>query len=75
MTKKLVQKFKMVPLTEDIIFNSFSSNLMEFEDNIQLFSAKNAGVDYIITRNIKHFKHADVEALTPEELLDKLGIN
>lgn len=39
----------------------------DFEDCLQDESAKKAGADYIVTRNIQDFKYAAVKAVTPEE--------
>ncbi len=40
-----------------------------FEDCLQDECAKEIQADYIITRNIQDFKHADVPAMEPEEFL------
>ena len=42
----------------------------DFEDGLQSECAKNAGVDYIITGNVKDFKKSGIKAVTPEEFIE-----
>lgn len=42
----------------------------DFEDCLQNECAKEAQADYIITRNIQDFKHADVPAIEPDKFLE-----
>lgn len=46
----------------------------DFEDCLQDESAKKAGADYIVTRNIQDFKYAAVKAVTPEEFIKLLSV-
>ena len=71
--KFIVKDFKIVPLTPKILQLALDSDLPPFEDNIQLFSAKAKRVDFLITRNKKHFVQEHVKVLNPEELLEILG--
>ena len=58
--KFVTKDLEIIPLTRQIIFAAFDSPLPDCEDNIQFFSAKEMQVDYIITRNKKHFvQHID----------------
>jgi hypothetical protein len=72
--KAITQDFEIIPLTRSIIFEALDSPLPEFEDNIQFFSAKEMQVDYIITRNKKHFVQQEIPVVTPEEFLHLIGI-
>lgn len=45
------------------------STMDDYEDALIAYSAHNADVDIIITRNKKDFKDSPVPALTPEEFL------
>lgn len=45
----------------------------DFEDCLQDRCAKNVGANYIITRNISDFSHAEVPAILPEEFLKILN--
>jgi hypothetical protein len=67
--QEIVKGFRLVPLTQEIIDNALASELPDFEDNIQLHSAEATAVDYLITRNTRHFQSAQVAIVTPEEWL------
>jgi len=51
---------------------AISLNVPDFEDALQMSAAKECNADYIITRNIKHYKKSPILAITPKELLDKV---
>lgn len=48
---------------------AFRSAMDDYEDALIACSAQSAGIDLIITRNKKDFRHSPVPALTPEEFL------
>ena len=64
-----VKGFRLVSLTQEIIDKALASALPDFEDNIQLASAKAIAADHIITRNKRDFQPAPISILTPEEWL------
>jgi predicted nucleic acid-binding protein len=72
--KFVTKDFEIVPLTRSIIFEALDSPLPDFEDNIQFYSAKATQVDYIVTRNKKHFAQQEIPVVTPEEFLHIIGI-
>lgn len=72
--KTITQDFEIIPLTRQIILEALNSPMPEFEDNIQFYSAKQMQVDYIITRNKKHFVRQEIPVVTPEEFLHVIGI-
>ena len=41
----------------------------DFEDAVQVFTALNGKIDYLITRNIKDFKLSPIPALTADQFL------
>jgi len=51
---------------------ALDSGMSDFEDAVQAVAAQFAGIDMIVTRNIRDFQNAPVPALTPEELLQKI---
>ena len=61
-------------MTRQIIFEALDSPMPEFEDNIQFYSAKAMQVDFIITRNKKHFVQQEIPVVTPEEFLRLIGV-
>ena len=44
----------------------------DFEDCLQDECAINIDADYIITRNTSDFRTSTINAITPEQLLDKM---
>lgn len=70
---ELLRKFKtisdIVSLDEIIIEKSLNSGFTDFEDSLQYFSAIQAECRYIITRNVKDFKNAEIPVLTPDDFL------
>lgn len=45
----------------------------ELEDCLQIQSAQNLRLNYIITRNIKDFRYSTVQAVTPEQFLELIN--
>ncbi|MBS7251307.1 MAG: PIN domain-containing protein [Candidatus Freyarchaeota archaeon] len=71
--KRVIEGFRIVPLSEEIISLSFDEKRMgDFEDSIQFYSAKPSS-EVLITRNKKDFRAVEneIEVLTPEEFLEK----
>ncbi len=61
--------FEIAELNGRIINQAIDSDINDFEDAIQYFSAIHTGSDYIITRNQRDFKKSAIPALSPEEFL------
>ncbi len=55
-------------------FETVSQNPLtkDLEDGLQMQSAKNHSLKYIITRNVKDFENSTVPALTPADFLEKV---
>lgn len=55
-------------------FEAVSKNPLtkDLEDGLQMESAKNHSLNYIITRNVKDFANSTVSALTPSDFLEKV---
>lgn len=64
-----VKGFRQVALTQDLVHKALALDLPDFEDNIQLVSADTVAADHFLTRNKKHFRHAQISVLAPEEWL------
>ncbi|MBR4005430.1 MAG: PIN domain-containing protein [Treponema sp.] len=62
-------KFKILPVSKKEIKQAFNSPMNDFEDAVQAFSAKRAGVKVIITRNVKDYVFSPVPVITPLEFL------
>ena len=51
---------------------ALDAGMTDFEDAVQVVAAQFAGIDMIVTRNIRDFRNAPIPAVTPEELLQKI---
>ncbi len=70
----LLDYVKIIAVDQDIIKKGLKSKHKDFEDAIQIFcSDRISGMDYITTRNVKDFKHADIPVYAPDELLEKIN--
>ena len=65
----LIQLFDVAPVGEETLLEALESPLEDFEDGIQLACAQKAKADYIVTRNIRHFRKSPIRALAPAEYL------
>ena len=52
-------------------FNALFSSMKDFEDAVIVETASNQQIDYIVTRNLKNFKEATIEVLSPKEFIKK----
>lgn len=56
------------------LVRALKSSFSDFEDSIQYASALTIdGIDIIITRNIKDFRHSDLAVMTPDSFLKMLN--
>lgn len=61
--------FKSVAPDEQILNQAIDSDIRDFEDAIQFFSAQRAGSDYLLTRNVTDFPKTHQPILAPDEFL------
>lgn len=61
------------PVDRDVLESALNSNLVDFEDAVQLFSAVAQGLDAIITRDAQGFSRSPIPVLSIKKLLDRLG--
>jgi predicted nucleic acid-binding protein len=69
----LRDEFSIVPLSERIIHQAIDSDITDFEDAIQFFSAVACSAQAVITRNVGDFPAEGVFVTTPEEFLGRPG--
>ncbi len=66
-------KFKIVcevcVMNEKILEQALHSDMKDFEDALQYFSALKAECDVILTRNGRDFKTSDIPVMTPEQFI------
>jgi predicted nucleic acid-binding protein len=71
--KDKLKKFRIISevcsLDELIIEKGLNSDISDFEDSLQYFSALKANCSLLITRNGKDFKAAQIPVMTAEEYL------
>jgi len=60
---------RVLPVDEGIIKESLLSGFKDFEDAIQYFCARQAGIGNIITRNVREFSKAECAVHTPDSFL------
>lgn len=69
----LLDFITIISIDHLIIKKSLLSKHKDFEDAIQIFAASTiTGLDFIVTRNLKDFKDANIPVLPPDELLNYL---
>ena len=61
--------FKLVPLDVQITNQAIDSDIKDFEDAIQFFSAIRSGATTLLTRNPKDFPGRDIAIQSPVEFL------
>ena len=64
--------FEIASVNRLVIESALNSKFTDFEDSVLHESARHAGVEYIITRNIRDFKKSKIPAFTPTEFLSML---
>jgi predicted nucleic acid-binding protein len=73
MLSSLLDLIVIIPVDLQIIKKSLSSKYKDFEDAIQIYAANSINsIDYIVTRNLKDFKDADIVVFAPDELFNHL---
>ena len=65
----ILKGLQLDALSQTVIEAALISEGTDFEDNIQLASAKSISASHLITRNKKDFDSSDITVLTPEEWL------
>lgn len=65
-----ISKVEVVPITKELLLAAALTNFKDYEDAVQFQCAASiTGIDGIITRNKKDFKHSTIPVFSPEEVL------
>ena len=72
--RKLRIILHVIDSSEKVLDLALNSNFNDFEDAIQYYTALNADILTIITRNLKDYKAADILVQTPEMFLVTNGL-
>ena len=67
----LNRKFSIIPFRKSTFVKAMDNWDTNFEDAVQMVSAEEMGMDFIVSSNKDHFKKSKVQVLTPTEFLDK----
>ncbi len=67
--KGLFNYIDICGVNKNSIINALNSELKDFEDAVQSFSAYHIGIKTIITRNVSDFKKSKLEALSPSAFI------
>lgn len=63
----------IIPVDITILRKSLKSNHKDFEDAVQIISAQSIiDMNCIVTRDLKDYKHAEIDVMTPDDFLNKL---
>ena len=65
--------FACVPADQRILNQAIDSDIPDFEDAIQFYSALHARADFLLTRNARDFPAAILPILAPDEFLALLA--
>ncbi len=72
--RKLRILVKIADMTEKTLDLALNTMMTDFEDALQYSSAREKGVDVIVTRNKKDYREKDLPVLAPDEFLAYLEI-
>ncbi|MBQ9037776.1 MAG: PIN domain-containing protein [Erysipelotrichaceae bacterium] len=64
----------LVDSASDDALMALSSEMNDYEDALMVQTALKNGAEYIATRNLRDYKHSDIQALLPAEMLNMLKI-
>ena len=71
--KELLRKLRIIvgviSVTEKTVDLALNSNLADFEDGLQYFTARENNIQILITRNVKDYRGKELLVQTPEEYI------
>jgi predicted nucleic acid-binding protein len=67
--KTMLSLFDIAPVTRIVLDDALNIPFSDYEDAVIHESARHAGVQYIITRDLSGFKKAKLYVLTPDEFI------
>lgn len=66
---KLYFLVNILDVTEKNCVDALASSISDYEDAVVERVAERAGVDYIVTRNVKDYRQASVKIILPDEFI------
>lgn len=70
--RDLLQFVQIASVGKKVIFDALKSGVSDFEDAVQVCSAKQEGIETVITRNEKDFAASGLDIQRPESFLRSL---
>lgn len=67
--RKLRSFISIVPVDEKVIDLALNSTFLDLEDAIQYYAAYQAGIEFLITRNVVDYKSAEISVCTADQYL------
>ncbi|MDR0704533.1 MAG: PIN domain-containing protein [Planctomycetaceae bacterium] len=72
MIKLVYASLTILPVDKTMIRSAFNSSISDFEDAVQVFVAKSADIEIVITRDRTGFVNSGMTLFTPHEFLTYL---
>jgi len=69
----LLSLFEIAPVNRIVLENAVVGHSPDYEDAVMIEAAQHAGVEYIVTRNIKDFKKSLIPVYTPAGFIQALA--
>jgi len=69
----LLSLFEIAPVNRVVLENALAGHSPDYEDAVIIEAAQHAGVEYIVTRNIKDFKKSLIPVYTPAGFIQALA--
>ena len=69
MISDLMDTFEISPVSREVLRSALQLEMGDFEDAVQIASAQADGLDYIVTRDVEHYKKSPVRVITPVEFV------
>jgi len=67
---EILDVFEITDANKTVLKNALMSNFPDFENAAQNFSAIDAGIEIIVTRNKKDFQQSKLQIYTPSEFIE-----
>lgn len=65
---RLREYVRLLGVDEDAIDQALHSSFKDFEDAVQYYTALEADMDFIVTRNLKDYKNSEIPVVLPQEI-------
>ena len=71
---RLLELFEIAVVNRPVLEEALRSNMADFEDAVLDQAGRLAGVEAVVTRNAKDFRHASLKIFDPIEFLSQLEL-